>query len=90
MVAGVVAQVAVLSRDLSVPLEKERLLQRVPAKGDKCKWGRRREWREEEEKKKGISNSKAGEKFSHSCFLVTVRSLLIPLYLFCVKIKAQM
>lgn len=37
-----------------------------------------------------ISNSKAGEKFSQSCFLVTVRSLLIPLYLFCVKIKAQM
>lgn len=33
MVAGVVAQVAGLSRELSVPLEKERLLRRVPAKG---------------------------------------------------------
>ncbi|EOA98588.1 hypothetical protein Anapl_14494 [Anas platyrhynchos] len=31
--AGVVAQVAGLSRELSVPLEKERLLRRVPAKG---------------------------------------------------------
>lgn len=41
-------------------------------------------------KQKNISNSKAGEKFSQSCFLVTIRSLLIPLYLFCVKIKAQM
>lgn len=83
-----VAQVAGLSRELSVPLEKERLLWRVPAKGDKCKWGRRRDWRGK--KKKNISNSKAGEKFSQSCFLVTIRSLLIPLYLFCVKIKAQM
>lgn len=51
MVAGVVAQVAGLSKELSVPLEKERLLQRVPAKGDKCKWGRRRDWRGKKKKK---------------------------------------
>lgn len=50
MVAGVVAQVAGLSKELSVPLEKERLLQRVPAKGDKCKWGRRRDWRGKKKK----------------------------------------